>query len=436
MRRVYLSFLGLGQYDKTTDKFSYRETTYELDGKQSHQTRFVQTAEQMLLGWDRFDIIYIAATDKSVAAHFTDLQEELSACRGDVQLIELDEDMSESGQWKWFEKIFSVIEEGDELCVDLTHGYRSIPVIFSTAINFLQKTKRIKVSHVFYGAYEKNKKMTPLVDMRAFYDINIWADAVTRLTDNADARGIAEAAHVTGQHQFAELANGQFTDTCSLATRKIINIDVNNVTGAVNQLLACIEKLQQNCSPGTDVLLGMVKEKFAALSDPDMVNPDRDGYTLEYFRIQLDLAALLLDHGLLMQAFTVMREWLASLVMLYFESSDTMNAGKRRKRIRRYGPVFFNMLQYPEEKWDFRGKEEKSERVRPFYNACKDSGCLQPLMEGAESAASELSEIRNGFDHAWLGKAGMKEEIEQKGRHLLKKLFAVQGGLAHLVMPL
>jgi CRISPR-associated DxTHG motif protein len=422
MRKVYLSFLGLGQYIAEHKKYSYRKTVYVLNERLSSPTRFVQAAEQELLGRDRFDVLYIAATQASAETHFEALNKKLSSCRGTVELLLLEEDMSQSGQWASFEKIFAVIQNGDELCVDLTHGYRSIPVIFSAAINFLQKTKRIQLSHVFYGAYEKDKEQAPLVDMKSFFDINIWADAVTRLTDDADAGGIAEASASTNRHQFAELTNAEFAANCSNTTKRIKNVDVNNVAGSAHNLLQQIDNMKKDSSPGAVFLLDLIKEKFAPLTNPYTGNPDKTGYTLEYFEIQLNLAHLLIEHGLFMQAFTVMREWLSSLVMLYFEFQGKMNAGKRRKRCERYGGVFFNMLQFKEKKWRFQGKEDQRDRILPFYNALKKNGVLDLLIKQKTTVAKNLSDYRNGFDHAWLGKAGMKEDIEQQAVELLKIL--------------
>jgi len=330
--------------------------------------------------------------------------------------------MSETGQWVWFEQISKVINKGDELCVDLTHGYRSIPVIFSAAINFLQKTKKIQLSHVFYGAYEKDKTHVPLVEMKSFFDINVWADAVTRLTDDADAGGIATASTETNKHQFSELTAENFVSSCSQVTKRIKNVDVNNVADEVNSLLEQIDTMKKYSSPGAVILLDLVREKFLSLAVPKTSNPDRNGYTLDYFRIQLALAQLLLDHGLYMQAFTVMREWLCTLVMLYFESQEKMNTGKRRKRCERYGGVFFNMLQYKQEKWRFPGKEKQRDRILPFYNKLKKQGVLTPLISPEPMIAEVLSRYRNGFDHAWLGKNGMKDDIEQQGRILLQIL--------------
>nr|MBL0699438.1 CRISPR-associated DxTHG motif protein [Desulfobacterales bacterium] len=140
MRNIYLSFLGLGSFKKDIEQYVYDKTVYELNGKKSKSTNFVQVAEIQILGADNFDKIIIVATQKSHDTHFENLESQLiQAGAKEISCPIISEEMTPEAQWKWFEQILEVIEFGDNLTIDLTHGYRSIPIIFSTAINFLQK---------------------------------------------------------------------------------------------------------------------------------------------------------------------------------------------------------------------------------------------------------------------------------------------------------
>ncbi len=413
MRSVYLSFLGTGKYE---------ETTYVFSGKPASPTRFIQAAQLELLGTQRPDQAYILVTRESRQMHFRELRDELASFTVQVQPVELDEDMSEKGQWEWFETILNLIQPGDQLMVDLTHGFRSMPIIFSTALNFLQKTRQVTLKHVFYGAFEQNKEQPPIIDMRKFYDINLWADGVSRLVEDADAASLASMAGRSAQGQFPELADAGFTETCKIITRQIKSIDINNVGQQIHNLLQHIQTMRRHASPGTTMLLDMVEEKFIRLQVEEMGNPDKKGYELPYYRMLLELCRLLLDHGLIMQAFTVMREWVGSLVMLHFEQHEKMNAGKRRKKIQRYGQIFFNMLQFHPEKWDFSGQQNKLDKIKPFYDTLREQKILDPLLDADPLPAKTLSVYRNGFDHAWLGKAAMKQDIEEVGRAFLARL--------------
>ena len=164
MRKVYLSFLGRGAFDKETKEYRYTPAVYELQGRKSKETEFVQAAEIGILGAANFDLFIVVATEVSRKAHFEGLERQLKDLGAkEISLIIIDEDMSAEGQWQWFEKILRHIEFGDEITVDLTHGYRSIPIVFSTAINFLQKARKISLQAVFYGVFEqaRNSRICP-----------------------------------------------------------------------------------------------------------------------------------------------------------------------------------------------------------------------------------------------------------------------------------
>ena len=104
--------------------------------------------------------------------------------------------------------------------------------------------------------------------------------------------------------------------------------------------------------------------------------------------------------------------------MIELEKART-NSAKGRKKRYRYGDIFFNMLQYQEDKWNFDGPTEHVlEELLPYYEKLKAVG-IESLLRGF---AGELADYRNGFDHAWTLKAGAASDIEEKGRSFFEKL--------------
>lgn len=427
MRKVYMSFLGTGEYKKTI---------YSFNGELAKETQFVQVAEFELLGNSRPDVAYILVTDESQKKNFFALQEELQEFNIFPEPIILAEDMSSQGQWTWLEQILQLVREGDRLTLDLTHGYRSLPIIFSTALNFLQKTQQLVIEHVFYGAYEMNREQPPIIDMKKFYDINIWADAVTRLTLDADAGGIAAASSQTNRYQFPELVADDFVKSCNSVTSRIKSVDVNNVAEEVTKLLKQIDKLRSDCSPGARILLDMVYDKFIPLIPSIHGNKDNNRYENEFFRTQIELVRLLIDHKLFMQAFTVIREFLVSIADMFAVQRlrilfDDEWKGKKNRSIKKYkkdsrirfAEPFPAMLTIPEKKWDFhsnwdKGGEKFLKVMEPVYRDNHKQVLLQQMKDLFEG----VKEYRNGFDHGWMNSAGMKHDLEEKGRYFLKKL--------------
>jgi CRISPR-associated DxTHG motif protein len=415
MRRIYLSFLGLGQYDKETDTYFYQRTTYELNGEKSTETPFVQTAEIELLDGERFDAVLIVATQKSHDMHFEKLAGQMRDLGVSPLLLIIDEEMGPEDQWRWFESIMDYIEHGDALTVDLTHGYRSIPIIFSAAINFLQKARNISLDAVYYGAFDKNRKLAPIIDMKDFYLINEWADAVGRLVDDADARKLAAVADKSPGFQAGELNDKAVIDAFNDLTGAIRNVDVNNVVPKANDAIRLIRKKEADASRTGKLLLELVIDKFTLLTTEV---PPSGKYDEAYFEMQIKIIELLLEHKLFMQAYTVMREFIASLGMIPYEQEGMKNK-KRKKRRKIHAEVFIQMVQRDTSEWAFSDfKSEISERLRPFYETLTRIG----IVDDIKTFIDELVAYRNGFDHCWTAVSGAQGDIPEKGSEFLGKL--------------
>ena len=422
-RRVYLSFLGLGSYNKEQDIFFYRNTVYELDGKKSALTPFVQVAEMELIEGSLFDKIFIVATNKSHEVHFETIKKAMAGHGVIPEVLILEEDFSPEGQWKWFEDLLSVIEPGDHLVVDLTHGYRAVPIIFSAAINFLQKARNIELEAVYYGAFGSNRKFapTPIVDMKEFYLINEWADSVSRLVEDADARKLSETAQKTSAFQIGELNDPDVTRVFMELTDAIRNVEVNHVGEKTKAALDLIKIKSENASLTGKMLLDLVTDKFIRLATE---GPVTRKYDRDYFRVQIEIARLLLEHRLFMQAYTVMREFIPSLAMIYYERKGINN--KKRKKFRQYkAEVLLQMIQRPEEELKFDNSDKKtiSEDLLPYYRELSAAG----VVAIARDFLKELVSYRNGFDHAWTAKPRAKDDIPEQGESFLKQLETLYG---------
>lgn len=417
MRNVYVSFLGLGDIakDEQGRVKGYRPARYELEGRVSTETRFVQVAEIELMDGGSFDLVLILVTEESHRAHFDDLSREMQLYGVSPQPLFLQEDLGAQGQWALFEQLLQHIELGDRLSVDLTHGFRAASIVFSAAINFLQRAKNIDLAAVYYGAFDKNRQLSPIVDMKDFYVVNEWAEAVSRLVEDADARKMAQVAEKSIRFQVRELNDSTLILALDELTNAVRNVEVNTVAKRANKALALVRKRQETASAMGKLLLGLVVEKFVALTTDAPVS---GRYDADYFKVQLAVARLLLEHRLYMQAYTVMREFVASLSMIPRQDIRMTNS-EGRKRRERYGEVFVQMICRPQEEWVFAPERQASvNKLLPFY---KKLECLG-IIERIRAFTKDLTDFRNGFDHAWTSKVADFSEIEAKGRHILGEL--------------
>ncbi len=400
MRRIYISFLGAGKY---------LETKYHFNGNVAPSSCYVQAAELQLFGSGYFDKIFVVMTQTSRKKHFELLSAELTAAGiGPVDSIDITEELGPENQWSWFENILSCIDHGDELTVDLTHGYRIVPIVFSTALNFLQKAKNISIQSVLYGAYEKDTENSPIVDLKAFYVINEWTDAVSRLIEDADPGKLARVAEQDTSGTISAFDDPELINAFDALTGSLKNVDVHNVRNRAEDALEIISAKEKNTSLTGKILLELVKEKFVSLVSDQ---PASGRYDENYFSMQLAIVKLLIKHKLFMQAYTVMREFIGSLGLI--EMDKKAKIGNKKGRSQRHkAEVFVNMLQNTEEKWNFNGdKKIIQENLMPIYIKFKDADLIFTL----RSLCQELVQYRNGFDHAWTAKKEAFHDIETKG---------------------
>jgi CRISPR-associated DxTHG motif protein len=416
MEKVFLSFLGKGT--RKNDIYDYSEVEYRIEGRGSLVNKFVQVAELGIIGASYFDQIIIAATQSSYKLHFDTLQKEIFRIGGQkIHAVILDEDMSAQGQWEWFEKILGAVPSNSELSLDLTHGYRSIPIVFSTAVNFMQRARGILLNAVYYGVFEMSRDLgyAPIVDLKDFYVVNDWAEGVSRLVEDADTGKIAHLASMGSSFQMAALSDPKLIQKLKLLTSKVKSVDVNNIGSIAAETVDRCEYLSKEASVAGKALLNLISSKFMSISS---FNQGEILYNKQYFRVQSDIIRLLLEHGLHMQAYTAMRELIGSVGMLGLRNRKLTGSIGRKYR-KRFAEVFINMIQIDELKWNFINQNEKDKQeLLPFYRKIQSDGIISILKD----FAVDLINLRNGFDHAWTQKSGANAGFDQQGERFLSQI--------------
>lgn len=439
MAKIFISFLGTGNPNTKVNQPGYDVLNYRFENDDRiYTSMFAQRAIIEKHDPTSFGRICLMMTPESKAKHRDLLVEELlSIGCTETQLVEdasITTNQNTEQQWEWFNSLQKLINNGDEVIFDFTHGFRSVPIIFSTAISFLQKVKQFYLLNAHYGYMTERGDIKQgivgkgeIIDMARFYRINEWADGVSRLVDMADAAKLAELADEGFDDGFAALNDQPLTQALRDLTNLIKNIDINNIGKKADEALTLIAAKQRQCSGADAQLLQMVHDKFISLAIQGSGRYDQN-----YFQLQVVLTEMLLKHGLNMQAFTVMRECIASVGMLgttgkYAKKALHTNEGRRyRKNI---GEIFVGLCITARHEWRQENTEKRKtlpqqelqyfdEMMQPFFNDL-ESKEIAPLLH---ELASNISTYRNGLDHAWTSDKAAPNDIAEKGQHFLDQL--------------
>jgi len=431
-KTMYVSFLGAGNYNAVH---------YQWNGIKSVKTPYAQEAElRLLLESGQVSVktmrVLIFGTPTSRRAHWDKqrgynprtgeygdsqvpgLRPRLDGLDVEYEFVEMSEDLSAPAQWATFQELLRCIPSDTELILDMTHGFRAVPVVFSSALHFLRLTRDLTIKQVLYGAHDADPPA--IMDYGDFYAIQDWTDGVSRLIEDADAGKLAALSGGGSSLPVKGFDARELTGALMSVTDAVKNVEVNGVEGKVREALglvdASLDQARREGNVASETLLSLVKEKFAGLMSSE---PLSGHYDQPYFDVQLIFMELLLEHRLFMQAFTAMREYIGSLGMRGCKPGQLKftNSTGRGKRL--HAEVFISMVSYPEPKWWFDGdRGRQMDALKPYYDQLVEAGVVKRLQE----LVTPLTRIRNGFDHAWTSKASVPEDIAEKGVDYLEKL--------------
>ena len=165
-------FLGTGKYEKTV--YKNESFTYETCYTQEFLYQYYKQIKNKL-----FDEIVVFVTDESRRIN-GDLFQEIFADVS-VNWVKYDEAFG-SEPWMFFELIDEQIADGDNIVFDVTHGFRSVPLITlaSSELSLLLKAKA-NVEAVYYGNYKGRDLPAEFVDLTNVLEVQEWSQAVRSL---------------------------------------------------------------------------------------------------------------------------------------------------------------------------------------------------------------------------------------------------------------
>lgn len=106
--------------------------------------------------------------------------------------------------WENFEIFMGMkelLEEGDEVYVDITHAFRSIPIFMYLMLDFIDTlqsnkspSKRIQLSGIYYGMLEVSteKGYAPIVDLAPMFSISKWIRATHSFVNYGNGQLMAQ----------------------------------------------------------------------------------------------------------------------------------------------------------------------------------------------------------------------------------------------------
>lgn len=354
-RKVFISFLGFT---------NYKECRYYKDDFCSEKVRYIQEATLDYLiskeEWSNNDVAYILLTEGAKKNNWVDnghrvfdtqepiIQEGLDSRLKrksypfQIKTVEHLPDGKDEGElFEIFKRVYDVLEQEDHLYFDITHGFRSLPMLALVLGNYAKFLKNIVVKSITYGNYEVRKEIqeedgmmnfkAPILDLLPLSGIQDWTFAAADYLRNGNAKQIKS---LITDHKSAicrGLKNGDKEDA------KKLNDIANSLERFVNDFQTCrgknilmadhLDLLRKNLAEygGTLIeplnpIISKVKESFDSFETSTEQVSIKNGF---------EAAKWCLVHGLYQQAATILQENVISFFCMRY-SLDIYDKDKRR----------------------------------------------------------------------------------------------------------
>lgn len=238
MSSILLTFLGRVPKDQQ----GYRLTRYDYgDGAEEAPTAFFGWSLQRRLTPDRLVILGTAGSmwdhlfedistfseggeqamsligaveDKRVTAeHLAPLAPLLSdrlGCTVNLELIPYARDSAE--QVELLRIMAGHVNAGDRVHLDVTHGFRHLPMLAILAALHLRSVRRADICGIWYGAYDPDTKEAPVHDLSGLLHIADWLQALHTYDKDGDYGVFSSLIQATSPAAASELRQAAFNE--------------------------------------------------------------------------------------------------------------------------------------------------------------------------------------------------------------------------------
>lgn len=332
-----ITFLGTGKYSEV----KYIWNSPEGKANEFEPTSFFPEVITKFLGIR--EILVLVTQKAREGDNFKELQKRL---KGKLKVIHIPAGKEESELWEIFNSIVSEVKENDEIVLDITHGFRSIPMVVFSVADYLRKTKSVVIRYILYGAYEAGSaespdgiKRVPVFDLTPLLDLIDWTGGLETFLRRGEAMLIGEKmrekqaslyrrrdSHVSPPKELQGVGAKLQTFSLSLHLARPQEV-LKDAYDLLELLKKAKNELSEWAKPFTAIIEQVQKELEA------FAYKNVDNLTRENLERQRALLRYYVDKGLMIQAVLLAREWMVSYViyLVYGQCRDWTDPKKREE---------------------------------------------------------------------------------------------------------
>lgn len=147
-----------------------------------------------------------------------------------VEGIDIPVGKDENEIWDAFSAIYDKIQDGDELYLDVTHGFRYLPMLLIVLCHYAKFLKHVVVRSITYGNFEaKEGDIAPITDITSFSALQDWTNSGASFLEQGRVRNFTDSVALS-------LGSSSAITNKVMENVKKLNKDLNEFEG---QILTC-----------------------------------------------------------------------------------------------------------------------------------------------------------------------------------------------------
>lgn len=375
-----ITFLGLNA----------KETIYSFEGKNYKGNVFAEALRQFC----DYDSMLVCVTSEAKNKTFPVLNS-----LGDerIQAVAIPNGETTEEMWETFKIITDKVNDNDSVVFDITHGLRSLPFLVFLFAAYLKAAKNVTIDAIYYGAWElgnSNNGIAPVIDLSEFIGMLDWLTATERFVEIGDGQALAnllKSAIPSGVELRDNLGSRPLRNQLNKAAEAIESISLAlNVTRPIETMKSATQleetlkqaalSFDQRAKPFSLLVERVIKEygQFA------LEDPTDKAALAENLWLQLQMINWYIQRDRVVQAVTLAREWLISVLVLRF--GELMFDPKKGRK--------------PVEDTINNAVEKGRSSPRPITpSRCDEQFAALPEADELVKVWSKMTELRNDIAH-------------------------------------
>jgi len=394
-----VTFLGTGNYQQATYVFEDQEFRTDL-------------FPEALATLRQPDEMLVFLTQEARSKHWTTLQERLA---GKVPLhpIDIPSGKSEEELWQIFQALAGSLHKGEEVTFDVTHAFRSLPILALLATAYLRVVNQVRLAAILYGAYEAKDAAgrAPVFNLTPFVDLLDWVTATDRFLRSGDATDLADL--LCEAHQLPwRTAGTPAREELPRHLKKLAN-NLRDLTQAF--LLARPAEIARHADTVNNEL-PKAEPEMARFAQPfvlllERMRPHVASLAADDLRTQRCLVHRYIKHHHTVQALTLAREWLINWVCV------GLNLDRRKER------------KDAEDALNHLGRRQRNSPIDGEPSPLVERLAALPQVKEVLHAWDSIADLRNDVAHC-----GFRES-PRSSRSILEAVKQIADHLDRLSLP-